>query len=292
MSYHQFTSDERKCLWELHRKNLSIRKIADALGRAPSSVSRELRRNRSEKGTWHPFPAHKKAKARRRHLRNSSLQTDLELRAYVIDGLNHFWTPEEIAGRWSLAHPDRPVSFATIYRHIKRKLLPGIEPKTHLRRRGKRKVNRNANFNTIHPDRIIPDWPDEIKNRLRIGDWEGDSIVGAKGKGAAVTLVDRCSGFITGHLVATRSAAETRQAILDALEGLPVCSLSLDNGSESLSFASWKKRSKLPFSSRNRTSLGSAAATKMAMAFFASFSLRAVIFLPSLRSISPPLSTC
>ena len=62
MSYHQFTSDERKCLWELHRKNLSIRKIADALGRAPSSVSRELRRNRSEKGTWHPFPAHKKAK--------------------------------------------------------------------------------------------------------------------------------------------------------------------------------------------------------------------------------------
>ncbi len=88
------------------------------------SVSRELRRNRSEKGTWHPFPAHKKAKARRRHLRNSSLQTDLELRAYVIDGLNHFWTPEEIAGRWSLAHPDRTVSFATIYRHIKRKLLP------------------------------------------------------------------------------------------------------------------------------------------------------------------------
>ena len=204
MSYHQFTSDERKCLWELHRKNLSIRKIADALGRAPSSVSRELRRNRSEKGTWHPFPAHKKAKARRRHLRNSSLQTDLELRAYVIDGLNHFWTPEEIAGRWSLAHPDRPVSFATIYRHIKRKLLPGIEPKTHLRRRGKRKVNRNANFNTIHPDRIIPDWPDEIKNRLRIGDWEGDSIVGAKGKGAAVPLV--------------------------------VCSLSLDNGSEFAEF--------------------------------------------------------
>ena len=42
MSYHQFTSDERKCLWELHRKNLSIRKIADALGRAPSSVSRDM----------------------------------------------------------------------------------------------------------------------------------------------------------------------------------------------------------------------------------------------------------
>ena len=43
MSYHQFTSDERKCLWELHRKNLSIRKIADALGRAPFGLLRKLR---------------------------------------------------------------------------------------------------------------------------------------------------------------------------------------------------------------------------------------------------------
>lgn len=246
MSYHQFTSDERKCLWELLKSGLSIRSIADALGRAPSSVSRELRRNRNEKGTWHPFPAHKKAKQRRRHLRNSSLQTDLELREYVIGHLKIFWSPEEIAGCWSKDHPDRPVSTSTIYRHIKRKLLPEIDQKVHLRRRGKRKVNRNANFNTIHPDRIIPDWPEEIKSRSRIGDWEGDSIVGAKGKGAAVTLVDRRSGYIAAHLVATRSATETRQAILTALEGLPVCSLSLDNGSEFAEFHQLEEALKAP----------------------------------------------
>lgn len=236
MSYHQFTSDERICLWELLEKGYGIRAISRALGRAPSSVSREIKRNSNKKGTYHPFPAHKKAKQRRRHLRQSSLQSDPELMKYVLDGLQNFWPPETIACTWSLRHPERKISFSTIYRHIDRCLLPGIEPQQHLRRRGKRKVNRQANFNTIHPDRIIPQWPEDIKQRLRVGDWEGDSVVGAKGKGAAVTLVDRRSGYFLGALVDSRSAAETRTAIVSALQGVPVHSLSLDNGSEFAEF--------------------------------------------------------
>ena len=246
MSYHQFTSDERICLWELLEKGFSIRAIARALGRAPSSVSRELKRNSSKKGIYHPFPAQKKAKQRRKHLRHSSLQEDTELQAYVITHLKRFWPPAAIAGRWSLQHPERQISVSTIYRHINRGLLPEIDRKQHLRRRGKRKVNRNANFNTIHPDRIIPQWPDVIKERIRVGDWEGDSIVGARGKGAAVTLVDRRSGYIQGALVTTRSASETRQAIADALANLPVHSLSLDNGSEFAEFRQLEKQLDAP----------------------------------------------
>ena len=242
MSYHQFTSQERFCLWELLEKGYSIRAISRAMGRAPSSVSRELKRNRSKKGNYHPLPAQRKANQRRRHLRDSSLQRDTELKEYVITHLKQFWPPASIAGRWSLENPDRKVSVSTIYRHINRELLPEINRKQHLRRLGKRKVNRNANFNTIHPDRIIPQWPDEIKNRMRVGDWEGDSIVGARGKGAAVTLVDRRSGYIQGALVATRSAAETREAIVTALAGLPVHSLSLDNGSEFAEFRQLEKQ--------------------------------------------------
>lgn len=242
MSYHQFTSQERFCLWELLEKGYSIRAISRAMGRAPSSVSRELKRNRSKKGNYHPLPAQRKANQRRRHLRDSSLQRDAELKEYFITHLKQFWPPAAIAGRWSLENPDRKVSVSTIYRHINRELLPEINRKQHLRRLGKRKVNRNANFNTIHPDRIIPQWPDEIKNRMRVGDWEGDSIVGARGKGAAVTLVDRRSGYIQGALVATRSAAETREAIVTALAGLPVHSLSLDNGSEFAEFRQLEKQ--------------------------------------------------
>ena len=63
--------------------------------------------------------------------------------------------------------------------------MPGISEKEHLRRRGKRKVKRNANYNTIHPERIIPEWPEEIRQRKRIGDWEGDTLCGGGGKGGA-----------------------------------------------------------------------------------------------------------
>ena len=235
MSYHQFTREERFCLWELHRSGMGIRGIARVLGRAASSVSRELKRNSSSKG-YHPFPAHNKAFKRRKQLRSSTLQRNPEMRQYVIDHLKLYWSPEQIAGRWKLEHPGTTLSTSTIYRHIKRRLLPGIERKVHLRCRGKRRKSKDSNFNTIHPDRIIPDWPVEIRDRLRIGDWEGDSIVGGRGKGAAVTLVDRKTGYICGFPVCTRTAADTRDAILAALDGMPVLSLSLDNGSEFAEF--------------------------------------------------------
>ena len=52
MSYHQFTSEERFCLWELLEKGHSIRAISRAMGRSPSTISRELKRNRSKKGNY------------------------------------------------------------------------------------------------------------------------------------------------------------------------------------------------------------------------------------------------
>ena len=241
MSYHQFTRDERFCLWELLNSDMSIRSVADAMGRSPSTISRELKRNSSSKG-YHPIPAHKKARVRKKMLRSSSLQTDPELKDYVISRLKLYWPPAAIAGRWKREHPDRSLSTSTIYRHINRRLLPDIDRKHHLRRRGKRRKDKDSNYNTIHPDRIIPQWPVEIRDRLRIGDWEGDSIVGGRGKSAAVTLVDRRSGFLCGFPVLTRSADETRHAIVKALDGMPVLSLSLDNGSEFAEFRQLEKQ--------------------------------------------------
>ena len=115
MSYHQFTSEERFCLWELLEKGHSIRAISRAMGRSPSTISRELKRNRSKKGNYHPLPAQRKANQRRRHLRDSSLQRDAELKEYVITHLKQFWPPAAIAGRWALENPDRTISVSTIY---------------------------------------------------------------------------------------------------------------------------------------------------------------------------------
>ena len=91
---------------------------------------------------------------------------------------------------------------------------------------------RNACYNSIQPDRIIPEWPDEIRNRIRIGDWEGDTVYGGVGKGLLVSLVDRKSRYLRIGFLAKRSATDTRLVIKKLLHGLPVKSVSLDNGSE------------------------------------------------------------
>ena len=130
--------------------------------------------------------------------------------------------------------------------HIKRGLLPGISEKEHLRRRGKRKVKRRANYNTIHPERIIPEWPEEIRPRKRIGDWEGDTLCGGGRKGGAITLLECKSGWIYGRVVHSRQASETREAILEALKDKPVHSLSLDNGSEFAEFRELEEQLKAP----------------------------------------------
>ena len=107
-------------------------------------------------------------------------------------------------------------------------------------------MKRRANYNTIHPERIIPEWPEEIRKRERIGDWEGDTLCGGEGKGGAVTLVDRKSGLICGWVVHSRQARETRNAIVEALKDKPIKSLSLDNGSEFAVFRELEEQIKAP----------------------------------------------
>lgn len=162
----------------------------------------------------------------------SRLAEGTEIRSYVEDKLSLYWSPETIAACWNKEHPDDRLAFATIYRWLAKRKLSGFSRKTHLRRRGKRIQTRNANYNTIHPDRLIEDWPEEIRARARIGDWEGDTIYGGVGKGFAATLVDRKSRFLAAARVLTRRPDETADSIYKALDGLPVKSISLDNGSE------------------------------------------------------------
>ena len=152
---------------------------------------------------------------------------------YIVAGLQCYWSPETICGRWHKEFPERkPLCVSTIYRYIRLEKFPKITAKQNLRRRGKRIQTRNANYNSIQPDRIIPEWPDEIRNRIRIGDWEGDTVYGGVGKGLLVTLVDRKSRHLKMGFLASRSAEGTRLVIEKLLHGLPVKSVSLDNGSE------------------------------------------------------------
>ena len=242
MSYTHFTLEERKYLQQLLSEGYSFRKIATILERHPSTISREIKRNKAKYrphrkpdnrywyNHWHAYKCYIR---RRREQNRQALNPDTLEWDYIIAGLQQYWSPETICGRWHKEFPERkPLCVSTIYRYIRLGRFPKITAKQHLRRRGKRIQTRNANYNSIQPDRIIPQWPDEIRNRIRIGDWEGDTVYGGVGKGLLVTLVDRKSRHLKMGLLASRTAEGTREVIEKLLHGLPVKSVSLDNGSE------------------------------------------------------------
>ena len=242
MSYTHFTLEERKYLQQLLSEGYSFRKIAAILERDPSTISREVKRNKAKyrphhkpdnKYWYNHWHAYKCYIRRRREQNRQALKPDTSEWEYIVAGLQHYWSPEMICGRWCMDFPERkPLCVSTIYRYIRLGKFPKITAKQNLRRRGKRIQTRNANYNSIQPDRIIPQWPDEILNRVRIGDWEGDTVYGGVGKGLLVTLVDRKSRHLKMGLLAARTAEDTRKVIEKLLRGLPVKSVSLDNGSE------------------------------------------------------------
>ena len=251
MSYTHFTLSERKYLQQLLSEDKSFREIAAILERSPSTISREVRRNKAKykprrktdnKYWYNHWRAENLYIRRRREQQRRALKEDTPEWEFIINGLKKFWSPEAICGRWQLVYPDaKPLCVSTIYRYIYRGELPTITAKKHLRRKNKRKQTRNANYNTIHPDRIIPEWPDEIKNRSRIGDWEGDTVYGGVGKGLLVTLVDRKSRFLRATLLPKRDASLTKEVIVQTLKGLSVKSVNLDNGSEFADFHNIEK---------------------------------------------------
>lgn len=240
-SYTHFTLFERKYLQKLLSEGKSFREIAAILERSPSSVSREVNRNCSkykpkhkpDNAFWYNHWRAQNLYIRR--CRKTALKPESAARDFIIEHLHKHWSPEMICGRWNrffACITKQKLCVSTIYRYVQQKRLPGITAKTHFRRRGKRYCNRQANYNSIQPERIIPQWDDVIKQRLRIGGWEGDTVYGAVGKGLLVTLVDRQPRFLCAAIIRSRQADETRKAIVKCVHGLPVHSISLDNGSE------------------------------------------------------------
>ena len=246
MSYKHFTLEERKFLQQLLAEGYSFRKIADYLGRNVSSVSREVNRNRSKyppkkksdnKYRYHAWRAQTLSIIRRREHLHYRLYPETVEWEYIVEKLHKFWSPEQICHRWRMEQPnEKTFGTSTIYRYIKANRFENITRKTHLRRRGKFMLPRTSCYNSIQPEHIIPHWPTEIKERSRIGDWEGDTVYGGIGKGLLVTQVDRKSRYLCAALLPKRDAVLTRKTIVTMLKTLPVKSISLDNGSEFADF--------------------------------------------------------
>ena len=206
---------ERERIAVLRELGCGVREIARRLGRAPSTVSRELRGNAvdGDDGVYRPGLAHSRARERARRTRRGIFARLPELRAVVQAKLDVRWSPEQIAAWLRVAYPDQPdwhVCHETIYqgmyfggtdglsRHLTRHLRTGGS----LRRPRRINTAREPRFRA--PSKSIRDRPVVALERSRVGDFEGDLIVGRHGRSVVGTLVDRTSRFVRLVRVPTR----------------------------------------------------------------------------------------
>jgi IS30 family transposase len=230
------TLEEREIIAHEQRAGKMQTQIADRLGRSKSTISRELRRNRSRNGYW-AVAADRKARRRRSERPWVAKMQRPEVRRYVRDRLRRRWSPDQIAGR---AHSDFPrdwrrwISPQTIYDWIGGEEAAGKHWRRYLRRMGRKRPEWEKG-GRICAGTSIEGRPAVVDRRGRFGDWEGDTIVGANRRGGAVTLVERKSGYLLLGKVPTLQAATVRQIAAELYRTTPPKlrkTLTLDNGKE------------------------------------------------------------
>src|SRR4051794_3503598 len=213
--------EERERLAALKAEGLSLRAIARALGRAASTVSRELRRNALPKGGY--LPVHAEGCYLERRQRPAVLERDAKLGRFVRERLLEGWTPEQVAG-WLKRGEERglrPVSLETIYAFVHRpgqrgeklwKLLPRGRA-----RRGRRRARPPRS--TIAGRRSIHDRPETVQGRKEAGHWEGDLLICRRTRPVLV-LKERKTRFVLAARLAGKSAAETVAVLMGVFRRL------------------------------------------------------------------------
>jgi transposase, IS30 family len=230
------TLEEREVIAYMHRVGKMQTQIAERLGRHKSTISRELRRNRSRNGYW-AAAAQGKAERRRSARPYTAKMHRPEVRRYVSARLRQRWSPDQIAGRSRRDFPQdrrRQISAPTIYAWIRVEEARGKHWQHCLRRLGRKRPEWETR-GRLPTSVSIEGRPAIVDRRGRYGDWEGDTIVGAQRRGGAVTLVERRSGYLLLGKVANLQAATVRQAAARRYATTPPAlrkSLTLDNGKE------------------------------------------------------------
>lgn len=232
MTYTHLTQEERYQIYALHRQGKSQKFIAEELGCHPATISRELRRNRGQRG-YRAKQAHQLALERRPC---NARRVDPRSWQYAQAKLTLRWSPEQIAGR---AKQDGipGISHETIYQRIYADKTAGGELWLCLRcqkKRRKRYGSGRDRRGQIIGRRPISERPAIVDSKGRLGDWEGDTIIGAKHRHALVSLVERRTQFLVLMKVSRKSAEDVSMAMMVGMAPLrPVAkTMTVDNGKE------------------------------------------------------------
>jgi transposase, IS30 family len=235
MSYHQLTSEERYALSVLRRQGLSQRLIAQALGRAPSTISREVRRNVRQKTWYRAKDADDIARTRRRVSRRYRRLSEAEW-ALICSMLKKLWSPEQIVG-WLRKKGVILVSHETIYRYIWADRRRGGALYRCLRGSLKLRRKRKGSYDSrgrLAGKRPISERPPGAQNRSRVGHLEGDTMIGSSDRHCVLTMVDRKTGYVSIGKLKGRTAEEANRKAIELLRkaARKTSTLTLDNGTE------------------------------------------------------------
>lgn len=256
MSYAQLTQHDRYIIYHLRLYGLGFREIGRRLGRHHTTIMREVRRNTSivHRGTYIFEYGQRLTEERRRLPRHRRRRDHEGLWAYVLDGLKQRWSPRQISRRLQQDFPDEPsmrLTPETVYRWVYNDAASGGTLYMSLRRHHtkRRRQRRLAQARHRFRGRVsIHERPDIVDSRTRFGDWEGDSVLGAMGKGSIITLLERKSRYLLAARLKDRTASTLSRQANRLMKPLPAHwkqTLTLDNGSEFARFKAIKRATKL-----------------------------------------------
>jgi len=238
------TQHQRIELSLLTRLGYSQRAVALVLGVSPSTICRELARNRKPTGKYHAAFARLSTKARRlaANQRLRKLLGNTTLEELVETKLRLHWSPEQIAGRLRREGVALRVCAQTIYDWVyqsRNDLKDYLRSRKQKYRRTRANTLRRKHREELFARRRIDHRPPSATNRSRFGHWEGDTMVSRQNLARLGTLVERKSGYLRAFLLANGGSTGFARASATALAGIPsnyLRTMTLDNGTEMQSY--------------------------------------------------------
>ena len=235
MKYRQLTLEKRYQVSALIKAGLNQKEVALEVGVHPSTISRELRRNRDVVRGYNAELAQiKSTKVEMQKTKRFSLTKPIE--KYIRAKLKQDWSPKQISGRMRL-DTGMSVVHETIYRYIYTNKKNGGKLYTYLRHKNKKYHHRSNDYRsrgTIIDRVMIGKRPKIVEKKSRIGDWEIDTVVGKDHKGFLVTVVDRKSKFVIIKNVPTKEASVVTEALIEMIYPIKdiTHTITSDNGKE------------------------------------------------------------
>jgi len=238
------TTEEREEISRGLAHDETVRGLAQRLGRAPSTISREIRRH-GGRARYRARGADQRAWARARRPKMCRLATRPGLRRLIAEKLTQQWSPQQIAGwlrRTFPSDPEQHVSHETIYRSlfVQSRGVLKRELAQHLRRQRTRRHARAAHRVGHHPGHIVEavsirHRPAEAVDRAVPGHWEGDLLMGARRASQTATLVERQSRYVMLVRIPRADTQTVVRALAKRVQRLPAGlrrSLTWDRGTE------------------------------------------------------------